>query len=312
MFLLFVNSIITMTNIFYQFKRGKYITPYLLQTIQPKQSKIAPIGIFDSGVGGITVLKESYRQLPQETFIYFADTARLPYGTKSQTEILEFVRQVLTWMENQGVKMAIIACNTATAAAIDRVAVEYNFPIIGMIEPGANAVLKMGTKRIGVIATLHTVHSNAYLNTVLKLDPSVSVFQVAAPVLVPLIEEGRINDVYAFEAVVQYLEPLIAKQIDTLILGCTHYPHLIHLFRKILDSSVQIVDPAIAVVSTAAEKLQKLGKLSDRPPYCTKFYASGNPEEFGKRVQQFLGFTPIVEQVCLGVENVTVQSESVA
>ncbi|MGK7921831.1 MAG: glutamate racemase [Trichodesmium sp.] len=301
-----------MTNIFYQFKRGKYITPYLLQTIQPKEGKTAPIGIFDSGVGGITVLKESYRQLPKENFIYFADTARLPYGTKSQTEILEFVRQVLNWMENQGVKMAIVACNTATAAAIDRVAVEYNFPIIGMIEPGAKTVLQMGKKRIGVIATLHTVDSNAYFNTFLKLNPSVAVFQVAAPVLVPLIEEGNINDVYTFKVVAQYLEPLIAEQIDTLILGCTHYPHLIHLFRKILDSSVQIVDPAIAVVRTAAKKLQNLGKLSDRPPYCTRFYASGNPEEFAERVQQFLGFTPRVEQVYLGVENVTVKSESVA
>ena len=302
-----------MTNIFYQFKRGKYTTtPYLLKTTQLKQPYTAPIGIFDSGVGGISVLKELYRQLPKETFIYFADTARLPYGTKSQTEIVQFVRQVLTWMQKQGVKMAIIACNTATAAAIDRVAVEYNFPIIGMIEPGAKTVVHRSSKRIGVIATLHTVNSNAYLNTILKIDPSILVFQVGAPTLVPLIEQGRIDDVYTLEVVQQYLEPLIAKQIDTLILGCTHYPHLIHLFRQILDSSVQIVDPAIAVVRTAAQELQSLGKLSDRSPHCTSFYVSGNPEEFAQRVQQFIGFTPRVEQFCLGVESVKIQSESVA
>ncbi len=302
-----------MTNIFYQFQKGKYTTvPYLLKITQPRQPQTSPIGIFDSGVGGISVLKELYRQLPKETFIYFADTARLPYGTKSQTEIVQFVRQVLTWMQKQGVKMAIIACNTATAAAIDRVAVEYNFPIIGMIEPGANTVVHRSSKRIGVIATLHTVKSNAYLNTILKIDPSILVFQVGAPTLVPLIEQGRIDDVYTLEVVRQYLKPLIAKQIDTLILGCTHYPHLIHLFRQILDSSVQIVDPAIAVVRTAVQELQSLGKLSDRPPHCTSFYVSGNPEEFSQRVQQFMGFTPRVEQFCLGVESVKIQSESVA
>ncbi len=302
-----------MTNIFYQFQKGKYTTtPYLLKTNQQKQPYTTPIGIFDSGVGGISVLKELNRQLPQETLIYFADTARLPYGTKSQTEIVKFVRQVLTWMQKQGVKMVIIACNTATAAAIDRVVVEYNFPIIGMIEPGANTVVNRGSKRIGVIATIHTVNSNAYLKTLLKLEPSVLVFQVAAPTLVQLIEQGRISDVYTLEVVREYLEPLITKKIDTLILGCTHYPHLIHLFRQILDSSVQIVDPAIAVVRNAAHKLKHLGWLSDRSPHCTSFYVSGNPEDFSKRVQQFLGFTPIVETICLEVESVKIQSESVA
>ncbi len=175
--LLFLSIIyITMTNIFYQFQKGKYTTtPYLLKITQPRQSHNAPIGIFDSGVGGISVLKELYRQLPKETLIYFADTARLPYGTKSQTEIVQFVRQVLTWMQKQGVKMAIIACNTATAAAIDQVALEYNFPIIGMIQPGVNTVVHRGSKRkrIGVIATLHTVNSNAYLNTILKIEGSI-------------------------------------------------------------------------------------------------------------------------------------------
>ncbi|MGB3511714.1 MAG: glutamate racemase [Microcoleaceae cyanobacterium] len=301
-----------MTNIFYQFTRGKSITPYLLQTTQPKQLQYAPIGIFDSGVGGIGVLKEAYRQLPKESFIYFGDTARLPYGTKSQAEIVQFVHQVLTWMESQEVKMVIIACNTATAAAIDRVALKYNFPVIGMISPGANTVVQQSSKRIGVIATLHTINSNAYLDAIHKIDPSVSVFQVGAPALVPLIEEGWINDVYTFEVVRQYLNPLIAEQIDTLVLGCTHYPHLLHLFRQILGTSVQIVDPGIAVVSTAAQKLQQLGILSDRSPQCTSFYVSGKPEEFAKRVQLFLGFTPIVKQVCLEAESVVVQPESVA
>ncbi len=301
-----------MKNIFYQLKRYKCISPYLLQTNQPRQPQSAPIGIFDSGVGGIGVLKELYQQLPGETFVYFADTARLPYGTKSQAEIVQFVHQVLTWMEKQVVKMAIVACNTATAAMIDRVAFEYNFPIIGMIEPSANTVINGGSKRIGVIATLHTVNSNAYLNTIHKIDPSVLVFQLAAPALVPLIEYGNIDDIYTFEVVRQYLEPLIRQDIDTLILGCTHYPHLIHLFRKILGTSVQIVDPAIAVVSAAAQELQRLGRLSDRPARCTSFYVSRNPEEFAKRVRRFLGFTPIVQHFCLQEESITVHHESVA
>ena len=150
------------------------------------------------------------------------------------------------------------------------------------------------------------------MKTLLKLEPSVLVFQVAAPTLVQLIEQGRISDVYTLEVVREYLKPLIAKQIDTLILGCTHYPHLIHLFRQILDSSVQIVDPAIAVVRNAAHKLKHLGWLSDRSPHCTSFYVSGNPEIFAERVQQFLGFTPIVETICLEVESVKIKSESVA
>ncbi len=288
------------------------MTPYLLQTLRSRQVQYAPIGIFDSGVGGIGVLKEAHRQLPTETFIYFGDTARLPYGTKSEAEIVKFVHQVLTWMENQGVKMVIIACNTATAAAINQITFEYNFPIVGMIKPGANTVVQKSSKRIGVIATLHTVNSNAYLDAIHKIDPSVSVFQVGAPALVPLIEEGRINDVYTFEVVRQYLEPLIAKQIDTLILGCTHYPHLLHLFREILGTSVQIVDPAIAVVASAAEELQRLGILSDRSPHCTSFYVSGNPEEFARRVKPFFGLSPQVKQVSLEIDNLLVQSESVA
>ena len=258
----------------------------------------AKIGVFDSGVGGLTVLRELYRQLPNESILYFADTARLPYGNRSQAEILQFVRQILLWMQQQGVKMAIMACNTSSALALETVRCEFDFPILGVILPGARAAVAVG-KRIGVIATPATAARNAYRRAIQEVDPKVQVWQVGCPAFVPLIEQNRINDPYTYEIAQEYLEPLLQQQIDTLVYGCTHYPHLAPILRRILPKTVTLVDPAVHVVAAAVQELDLLGLRNQSGAKPTRFGVSGCPQQFARLSVQWLGCTPAVEQVCL-------------
>ncbi|MCL1465964.1 glutamate racemase [Argonema galeatum] len=258
------------------------------------------IGVFDSGVGGLTVLRELYRQLPSESILYFGDTARLPYGNRSGAEILQFVREILHWMTLQGVKMVIVACNTSSALALETVRSEFNVPILGVILPGARAAVSIG-KRIGVIATPATAASNAYRHAIQEIDPTVQVWQVGCPAFVPLIEQNRINDAYTYEVAKEYLAPLLQQQIDTLIYGCTHYPHLAPVLRAILPRSIRTVDPAVYVAAAAAQELDLLGLRSTSPAQPTRFCVSGDPDRFAQLSVQWLGCTPLVEQVCLPV-----------
>ncbi len=167
-------------------------------------SQLSPIGVFDSGVGGLTVLRELYRQLPQESILYFADTARLPYGTRSKGEIIEFVREILTWMGERRVKMVIMACNTSSALALEEVQAEFkDLPILGVILPGAKTAVKQG-KRIGVISTPATAKSNAYKQAIQEIDPTAQVWQIPCPEFVPLIEANRIFDPYTTQVAREY------------------------------------------------------------------------------------------------------------
>ncbi|MEA5583485.1 glutamate racemase [Nodularia harveyana UHCC-0300] len=256
----------------------------------------APIGVFDSGVGGLTVLRQLYRHLPHESIIYFGDTARLPYGIRSQVEILQYVREILNWMQQQRVKMVIMACNTSSALALEVVRREFNIPIIGVILPGAKAAVQQG-KRIGVIATPATAKSNAYRHAILEMDASVNVWQVSCPEFVPLIEQNRINDPYTTEVARSYLEPLIQQEIDTLVYGCTHYPHLAPILRSLLPSQVKLVDPAVHVVAACTQELNLLRLRNTHPPLPTRFAVSGCPEKFAQSGLQWLGHTPTVENV---------------
>ncbi|MCV3216175.1 glutamate racemase [Plectonema radiosum NIES-515] len=256
----------------------------------------APIGIFDSGVGGLTVLRQLYRQLPNESIIYFGDTARLPYGIRSQAEILHFVRDILTWMQQQQVKMVIMACNTSSALALETVREEFNLPILGVILPGAKAAVQQG-KRIGVIATPATAKSNAYRQAILEIDPDVQVWQVGCPEFVPLIEQNRIQDPYTTDVARSYLQPLIQQQIDTLVYGCTHYPHLEPVLRSLLPSEVKLVDPAVHVVAACTQELDLLGLKNTHPPQPTRFAVSGCPQQFAQSSLPWLGCTPMVEVV---------------
>lgn len=256
----------------------------------------ARIGIFDSGVGGLTVLRELYHQLPNESVLYFGDTARLPYGTRSKAEILQFTREILTWMVQQRVKMVVMACNTSSALALETVRSEFNLPILNIILPGARAAVQQG-RRIGVIATPATAASNAYRRAIEEIDPGVQVWQVGCPEFVPLVEQNRVSDPYTCHVAQEYLAPLLARQIDTLVHGCTHYPHLNPVLRSILPSSVRLIDPAVHVVAAAAQELDLLGLRSTRPPQPTRFHVSGRPEPFARLSLQWLGYTPTVEQI---------------
>ncbi|MBV8883240.1 MAG: glutamate racemase [Chroococcidiopsidaceae cyanobacterium CP_BM_RX_35] len=259
-------------------------------------SQARRIGIFDSGVGGLTVLRELYRQLPNESILYFADTARLPYGTRSNGELVLFTRQILAWMVQQDVKMIVMACNTSEALALATVRPQFNLPIMGLIQPSARAAVHQG-KRIGVIATPATAASNAYHHAIQSIEPTAQVWQVGCPEFVPLVEQNRINDPYTSLVARKYLSLLLQQPIDTLIYGCTHYPHLKPVLQTILPPSVKIIDPAIHVVAAAAQKLDILALRNCRAPLPTRFCASGCPQQFAQLSRQWLGFTPVVEKI---------------
>ncbi|MDV2996374.1 MAG: Glutamate racemase [Chroococcidiopsis sp. SAG 2025] len=262
---------------------------------EPQQS---PIGVFDSGVGGLTVLTQLYRQLPNESILYFGDTARLPYGTRSPAEIVQFTREILCWMQQQQVKMVVMACHTGSALALETVRWEFPFPILGVILPGAKAAVKQG-KRIGVIATPATAASNAFPQAIQEIDSTAKVWQVGCPEFVPLIEDNRINEPYTKEVARRYLAPLIQQQIDTLIYGCTHYPHLSPVLRSLLPTSIKLVDPAIHVVKAVACELDLLGLRNNLPPMPTRFCVSGCPHQFIQSSVRWLGYAPVAEKVNL-------------
>ncbi len=260
-----------------------------------------PIGVFDSGVGGLTVLQEVHRQLPNESVVYFGDTARLPYGKRSPAEIIEYVYEILYWMQSEGVKMAIMACNTSSALALDIVQKDFDLPILGLILPGARAAVGKG-KRIGVIATTATVKSKAYVRAICESDPQAQVFQIDCPEFVPLIESDRVHDPYTLQVAKQYLQPLIDANIDTLVLGCTHYPHLSRVLRQILPAHVTLVNPAAYVVRAAGQELDLMGLrcLDNQYGYAeTRFFVSGEPDRFAQVSRRWLGKLPLVEKVCL-------------
>lgn len=261
-----------------------------------RERQQAKIGVFDSGAGGLTVLRELYRWLPLESILYFGDTARLPYGIRSQAEILQFVREILIWMQQQGVKMVIMACNTSSALALEQVRSEFDFPILGIILPGARAAVQVG-KRIGVIATPATAKSNAYRQAIQEIDPTVQVWQVGCPEFVPLVESNQIHEPYTRQIAAEYLAPLLDRQIDTLVYGCTHYPHLAPVIRSLVPASVRLVDPAAHLVQAAAQELEMLGLRSTRTASPTQFYVSGCPETFSRLSIQWLGCAPVVQTV---------------
>lgn len=266
-----------------------------------QQESRYPIGVFDSGVGGLTVLQEVHRQLPNESVVYFGDTARLPYGKRSPAEIIEYVYEILHWMQSKQVKMAIMACNTSSALALDIVRKDFDMPILGLILPGARAAVGKG-KRIGVIATTATVKSEAYVRAICESDPQAQVFQMDCPEFVPLIESDRINDAYTLRVAQEYLLPLIEENIDTLVLGCTHYPHLSNVLRQILPPHVALVNPASYVVRAAGQELDLMGlRCSDgcHSRAETTFFVSGEPERFAQISRRWLVKLPNVEKVSL-------------
>ena len=207
----------------------------------------SPIGIFDSGVGGLTVLKALRELLPGENLIYFGDTARVPYGTKSHRTIIRYSLQNTRLLQRFRVKMVVVACNTSSAHALEILREEFPFPVVGVVEPGAReAVRTSKSGKIGVIGTEATVKSEAYRKAIISLDPFCQVYQKACPLFVPLIEEGWLNDEITRKVAERYLGELLEKEIDTLVLGCTHYPLIKGVLSKVCRG-VKLVDSAHAV-----------------------------------------------------------------
>ena len=220
--------------------------------------KTAPIGVFDSGVGGLTVAREIMRHLPNEDIVYFGDTARVPYGSKSKDNIIRYSRQIINFLMTKGVKAIVIACNTASAQALDVVQKEYPIPIIGVVEPGARAALEVTEeKKIGVIGTEGTVRSGMYEKVIQGIQPDVEVMTKACPLFVPLVEEG-FKDHHVTEEIIDfYLASMKESDIDALILGCTHYPLLRSKIMEYVGDKIKLVNPAYETAMDLRALLQE-------------------------------------------------------
>ena len=222
-----------------------------------EERKSAPIGVFDSGVGGLTVAREIMRHLPNENIVYFGDTARVPYGSKSKDNSIRFSRQIIRFLETKEVKAIVIACNTASALALEVVREEVEIPIIGVVEPGARAALEATkTKKIGVIGTEATIRSAMYEKIIQGIDPEVTVMGKACPLFVPLVEEGFAKHTVTEEIIDFYLASFLKTDIDTLILGCTHYPLLRSKIRAYVGDRITLVNPAYETAMDLSNLLQ--------------------------------------------------------
>lgn len=266
-------------------------------------SNAAPIGVFDSGMGGLTVVREIMSQLPNESIIYFGDTARVPYGPKSPDTVLRYSREITSYLRGEGIKALVVACNTATAHALPALREENDLPIVGVIEPGARAAAAATTtKHIGVIGTAGTVKSGAYEKEIRKLLPDARITAQACALFVPLVEEGWVDTEPTRAIARNYLAPLVTAEIDTLVLGCTHYPLMKTVIGNVVGREVRLIDSAYETAREAGELLRASGlenAMPNRARY--RFIASDAPETFLSLGQQFLG-SPIdrVEALTLG------------
>ena len=248
-------------------------------------SSPAPIGVFDSGVGGLTVFREIARLLPHHSLIYLGDSARVPYGTKSAETVTRFSLQAASYLIDRGIGMLVVACNTATAAALPALQESLKIPVIGVVEPGARAAVERTHGRIGVIATEGTVRSKAYTKAIARLDPRVEVIESAAPLFVSLAEEGWANTHVAREVAEIYLSPLLDAGIDTLVLGCTHYPILRGTIEQVVGGDVAVVDSA----ETTAECVRTaIGSSSAKGVPKHTFLVTDAEERFRRIASDFL------------------------
>ena len=245
----------------------------------------SPIGVFDSGVGGLTVAREIMRQMPNEKIIYFGDTARVPYGSKSKETVTRFSKQIVRFLRTFDVKTIVVACNTASAYALEELEAESDIPIIGVVKPGAKAACEVTRNgKIGVIATEATISSRIYNQYITKLNKDVTIYGKACPLFVPLIEEGLLVDPVTDEIAKRYLTELIDLDIDTLILGCTHYPLIRSTLGRIIGENVTLVNPAYETAIELKALLEKKGLLNDKHPTLGEnqyqFYVSDTADKF--------------------------------
>jgi len=243
-------------------------------------------GIFDSGVGGLTVYQELKRRQPLARAIYYGDTAHVPYGSRPAEELIGFADAIVAFLIKEGAEVILDACNSTSAVALDFLQAKYSVPIIGVIEPGARAAVRISkNKRIGLLATEATINSQAHQKAIARIDPEAKVFGQACPLFVPLVERGLVEGPQALAAAMEYLAPIQEQQADTVILGCTHYPYLKKVIRKVLGEAVQLVDPAGATV----EEVLTLLTLKEGPLPPDKFWVSGDTQSFAATAKKLLG-----------------------
>lgn len=243
-----------------------------------------PIGVFDSGVGGLTVVKEIINQLPNESIVYFGDTARVPYGTKSPETVMKYSSQNVRFLLACNVKTIVIACNTASAVSLEAVRKEFNLPIIGVVDPGAEASLNITVnKKVGIIGTRATILSKAYEKAIKLLDKDIIVTGTACPLFVSLVEEGWLDNEVTYKIAEEYLGIMKEKEVDTLILGCTHFPLLLKVISKVIGKNVNLVNPAFETAKQLKDILKNNDMLRDEilePEY--KYFLSDTQTQFEK------------------------------
>ena len=255
-----------------------------------------PIGIFDSGVGGLTVARELFEILPGEDVVYFGDEGRTPYGPRSKEIIIQFTAQDVAFLMEHNVKLVVCACNSASAVALDEIAGNYNIQMIGVIEPGARAAVEQTRNgRIGVIGTQATISSNSYARLIHEIDPELKVFSLACPLFVPLAEEGYIDKEATYLIARDYLQTMLDVDVDTLIMGCTHYPLLEHVIADVMGDKVTLInsgrETARETFKALADSSLLSSKMSQSPPLEgeRKFFVSDVPDKFAQVAARFLG-----------------------
>lgn len=251
-----------------------------------------PIGIFDSGVGGLTVVRSLLEKLPGESFIYFGDTAHVPYGNKSEEQLFGYARQILSYLLSRDVKAVIVACGTHSSITLPSLEKDCQLPLLGVVRAGARAASKTSRNGcIGMIATQQTANSRAYTRAILSINPELKVYEQGCPKLVPLVESGQLAGPNTRKAIAEYVGPLMDEGIDTLILGCTHYPFLSKAIRDFVGPAVNLVDPSDETIDEVQGLLASRDLLSSstRRDGCHEFFVSGQNESFFKVGKQLIG-----------------------
>lgn len=258
-----------------------------------------PIGVLDSGVGGLTVVKEIFRQLPNEEVIYFGDTARCPYGPRPADEVKKFTLEIVDFLLRYDVKMIVIACNTATAAALDAVKERINIPVIGVIQPGSFAAIKKTkTGKIGVIGTEGTISSGEYERTLKNINPNLDITSLACPTLVPIVEDGNYSENEIKKIVSQALSPISNKEMDSLILGCTHYPIISNQIQEVMGKGVNLLSSAEETAREVSAILHYHNIMSSPLQQPThRFYTTGDTNQFKQIGENWLEKKIVVEHI---------------
>jgi len=253
--------------------------------------KEKPVGVFDSGIGGLTVVKKIISLLPKENIVYFGDTARVPYGSKSNSTVIEYSIQDAKFLYNKNVKIMVVACNTASSVALDELRNRFDIPIIGMIEPGAlMAIESTRNGKIGVIGTSATINNKAYLNEIKHLDQKAIVYEKACPLFVPLAEEGWTDHKATYLIANEYLKELKELDIDTLVLGCTHYPILAKVIQEVIGEKVKLIDSGIAAAKVVIKELDRANLHTNSNSLGLQdYYVSDIPQKFKEISQIFMG-----------------------